>query len=354
MALSGPSERPGGLKYDPGVLALYPGPHGMQHDELKVGLGLVTKIFRVSWAKTNRKLPPAEGGGLSTATMHRSVYERFDGPPVQQYDRMALYRPETLRSRLMPSGHAHPQTARIAGYTIGSETCGQAPFVFPRLRIGLRPGYCAGLVASAEDGLQFPRSIIQIPGHDLFVVADMVGWTRSKGRLLLLDSSLPSGHRTKVLLDRVDYPFGLGIGIDKKIYSSTTETIFRFDPLWLQSEALGQADRQVCDTSFWRILHRVRGAKRVRTRSSRCSMSFLRCSGPIPETRLGYSPSMLDSSASLIRRPSSMSSTRLRPTSAFPCRRSFASRSKKMRKTAAHDTWIGAAAAGNLTVHAFL
>jgi glucose/arabinose dehydrogenase len=132
---------------------------------------------------------------------------------------------------LMPSGPAHPQTARVAGYAIGSETCGQAPFVFPRLRIGLRPGYCAGLVASAEDGLQFPRSIIQIPGHNLFVVADMGGWTRSKGRLLLLDPSLPSGHRTKVLLDGVDYPFGLGIGIDRKIYSSTTETIFRFDPL---------------------------------------------------------------------------------------------------------------------------
>jgi uncharacterized protein (DUF2235 family) len=89
---------PGGLKYDPDVLALYPGSHGIQHDEVKAGLGLLTKIFRVSWAKTNRKLPPAEGGGLSTAIMHRSVYERFDGPPVQQYDRMALYRPETLRS----------------------------------------------------------------------------------------------------------------------------------------------------------------------------------------------------------------------------------------------------------------
>jgi hypothetical protein len=32
--------------------------------------------------------------------MDRSVYERFDGPPVQQYDRVAQYRPETLRNHL--------------------------------------------------------------------------------------------------------------------------------------------------------------------------------------------------------------------------------------------------------------
>ena len=37
---------------------------------------------------------------MSAAVMHRSVYERFDGPPVQQYDRMAPYRPETLRSHV--------------------------------------------------------------------------------------------------------------------------------------------------------------------------------------------------------------------------------------------------------------
>ena len=128
-------------------------------------------------------------------------------------------------------GPTDAQTVRPGGYTIGSETCGRGPFAFPRLRIGLRDGYCAGMVASAEDGLQFPRSIIQIPGHALFVVADMGGWVRSKGRLLLLDPSLPSGRRTKVLLDGIDYPFGLAIGADKKVYSSTTETIFRFEPL---------------------------------------------------------------------------------------------------------------------------
>jgi glucose/arabinose dehydrogenase len=128
-------------------------------------------------------------------------------------------------------GSAEAETVRRGGYAVSSETCGEAPFAFPRLRIGLRNGYCAGLVASAEDGLQFPRSIVQVSGHNLFIVADMGGWSRSKGRLLLLDPQLAPGRRTKVLLDKVDHPFGLAIGKDNKVYSSTTETIFRFEPL---------------------------------------------------------------------------------------------------------------------------
>ena len=78
-------------------------------------------------------------------------------------------------------GFAEAQTAPRGGYAVGAETCGEAPFAFPRLRIGLRNGYCAGLVAGAGDGLQFPRSIVQIPGHNLFVVADMGGWSPVEG-----------------------------------------------------------------------------------------------------------------------------------------------------------------------------
>jgi hypothetical protein len=95
-------------------------------------------------------------------------------------------------------GFAEAEAAPRGGYAVGAETCGEAPFAFPRLRIGLRNGYCAGLVAGAGDGLQFPRSIVQVPGHNLFVVVDMGGWIRSKGRLLLLDPSLPTGRRTRV------------------------------------------------------------------------------------------------------------------------------------------------------------
>lgn len=85
---------PGGLKHDPSVLRLYPYPEGMQHDEVKAGLGLVTKLFGVSWSEAHRPLRDKQ------ATMHRSVYERFDLPEVQLYDHLGPYRPETLREHV--------------------------------------------------------------------------------------------------------------------------------------------------------------------------------------------------------------------------------------------------------------
>jgi glucose/arabinose dehydrogenase len=95
----------------------------------------------------------------------------------------------------------------------------------------MKTGFCAGLVASREDGLKFPRSIVQIPGRQLFVVADMGGWGHDDGRLLILDPSAPAGQRLREAVTRLSYPFGLASGPDGKIYASTDTTIFRFDPL---------------------------------------------------------------------------------------------------------------------------
>lgn len=128
-------------------------------------------------------------------------------------------------------GPATAQTKMLGGYAVDGAVCGTAPRAFPKLRIGLREGYCAGLVASEADGLIFPRSIIQIPGHELFVVVDMVAWNSGRGRLLLLDPSLPAGKRIKELITRLNNPFGLALGADNKIYTSTDTTIFRFDPM---------------------------------------------------------------------------------------------------------------------------
>jgi glucose/arabinose dehydrogenase len=126
---------------------------------------------------------------------------------------------------------ASSEPVRRSGYAIGTETCGSADLVFPTIQIDMKAGFCAGLVASEEDRLKFPRSIIQVPGRDLFVVADMGGWGHTDGRLLLLDPRAPQGQRFRELLTGVEYPFGLVIGPDKKLYASTAQTIFRFDPL---------------------------------------------------------------------------------------------------------------------------
>lgn len=126
---------------------------------------------------------------------------------------------------------ASSEPLRRSGYVIGAETCGNGDLAFPRIQIDMKAGFCAGLVASEADGLKFPRAIVQVPGRDLFVVADMGGWGHTDGRLLLLDPRAPQGGRFKELLAGIEYPFGLAIGPDRRLYASTAETIFRFDPL---------------------------------------------------------------------------------------------------------------------------
>jgi len=123
---------------------------------------------------------------------------------------------------------AQPAHAQVrSGYTLSAETCGG----FPKMRITMQPGYCAGLVAAKDDGLIFPRTLVQVPDTRFFVVADMGGWEGKKGRLLLLDPAAPERARTKVLLRELDVPHGLAVGIDRRVYAGVVDKIFRFDPL---------------------------------------------------------------------------------------------------------------------------
>ena len=73
-----------GLIYDPSVLHLYPDATGPQHDETRTSF-----IFKVA-AKLNRTID-------KDAPLHSSVLERFAAVEVLQYDKMAPYRPESLR-----------------------------------------------------------------------------------------------------------------------------------------------------------------------------------------------------------------------------------------------------------------
>ncbi|WP_244626630.1 PQQ-dependent sugar dehydrogenase [Bradyrhizobium ivorense] len=128
-----------------------------------------------------------------------------------------------------PAASSEPD--KKSGYAIGSHRCGTGSLSFPALQIDMKQGFCAGLVASEDHDLRFPRSIVQIPGHELFVVADMGGWGHGDGRLLLLDPLAAEGKRVSELVAGFEYPFGLAVGPDGKVYASTAETIFRFDPL---------------------------------------------------------------------------------------------------------------------------
>jgi uncharacterized protein (DUF2235 family) len=72
-----------GLKYDPGVLRLYPDPRGMQHDE--------SRRFPFKWlGRIDRKIAP-------DAPLHDSVLQRFQADEVLLYDAFGSYRPAGLR-----------------------------------------------------------------------------------------------------------------------------------------------------------------------------------------------------------------------------------------------------------------
>lgn len=81
---------PNGLKYDGRLTKLSPYPEGVQHDEVRVGYGLITRLTGFTWPREQRPLPGPD------AIVHRSVYQRFDQKVVQVYDVMMPYRPKTL------------------------------------------------------------------------------------------------------------------------------------------------------------------------------------------------------------------------------------------------------------------
>jgi uncharacterized protein (DUF2235 family) len=99
---------PNGILTDDSLLQLYPSPAGMQHDERKIGW-----IGRF-W-KQGLRAP------VKDATLHPSVYERFNLDAVLHYDEMKPYRPECLRAHEklahyyeQPSETPAPSPANVA------------------------------------------------------------------------------------------------------------------------------------------------------------------------------------------------------------------------------------------------
>jgi uncharacterized protein (DUF2235 family) len=80
----------GGLKVDASLLHLHPSASGMQHDERKAGIPLLTRYFGLTWKRRLRVVP-------ATSILHPSVIERAKLPAVLQHDAERPYRPEGLR-----------------------------------------------------------------------------------------------------------------------------------------------------------------------------------------------------------------------------------------------------------------
>jgi len=105
---------------------------------------------------------------------------------------------------------------------------------YPRLRIGMAEGYCAGLVAgpTAADRarpMRLPRSLLQLDPHH-WLVTDLGSWDGENGAVWALDATPGQAAKLTRLLDGLHMPHTLAHGPDGKVYVGEMSRIFRFDP----------------------------------------------------------------------------------------------------------------------------
>lgn len=95
----------------------------------------------------------------------------------------------------------------------------------PRVALKVPPGWCVGLVATAQDGLQKPRRLLEVaPGR--FWIVDMGSWEPRQGRLLELRVDGPQ-PLLRTLASGLDRPHGLARGPDGQVYIGEAGTIWR-------------------------------------------------------------------------------------------------------------------------------
>ncbi len=110
-----------------------------------------------------------------------------------------------------------------------SATCG----AYPRMQIGMATGYCAGLVLAPTPGkarqLRLPRSLLQL-GDGTWLVTDLGGWGSKRGAVWKLQTK-PGGRASVTrLIDGLQLPHALAMGVDGKVYVGEMSRIFRFNP----------------------------------------------------------------------------------------------------------------------------
>jgi len=95
----------------------------------------------------------------------------------------------------------------------------------PRIALQVPKGWCVGLVATAEDGLQMPRRLLEVaPGR--FWIVDMGSWEPRRGRLLELRLDGPR-PQLRTLASQLDRPHGLVRGPEGQVYIGEAGTVWR-------------------------------------------------------------------------------------------------------------------------------
>jgi glucose/arabinose dehydrogenase len=107
---------------------------------------------------------------------------------------------------------------------------------FPRVMVETMPGTCLGMVlprdraidASTQKSFVKPRTIVQIPKTNEFLVLDMGGWSPKNGRLFWLKPSPQGPYEIKSLKIGLDSPHGLALGPDGYFYIGEKTQISKF------------------------------------------------------------------------------------------------------------------------------
>jgi glucose/arabinose dehydrogenase len=107
---------------------------------------------------------------------------------------------------------------------------------YPRLMVETMAGTCLGLVmprdraldAASDKGFIMPRTILQIPGTDQFLVVDMGGWAPKNGRLFLMAKDARGQYGIKILKFALEMPHGLALGPDGFFYIGERTKISKF------------------------------------------------------------------------------------------------------------------------------
>ena len=100
---------------------------------------------------------------------------------------------------------------------------------YPQAKVGTAENICVGVVAQGRKayGWNKPRRILQVPGKSQFLITDMGGWQRGRGKLWLLDTAKKPATVT-ALLSGLKLPHGLELGPKGQFYVGESNRIFRF------------------------------------------------------------------------------------------------------------------------------
>ena len=141
---------------------------------------------------------------------------------------------------------AAPAVAAPQPYVRQETTCDG----FPRVAIGMAPGYCAGVVFTPEGDdfrhrqVKTPRMLLQLPDGRHWILTDLGAWTAGLGRLWMLEveKNSPKQVHVKVLMSGLTMPHTVALGPDGNIYVAEINRIFRLDLNGDQAQATTVVD----------------------------------------------------------------------------------------------------------------